>query len=236
MNLLDLAILAVFLLFVLAGLYRGFLYNAFCIGAYIISWILGMLLMPVAADYVKNDHDLMNMMLYYTEGSEAINDVELSRMNISLVSSDQLNEILGAAQPKVPFPMGERIRENIAKEAFSGEGITTLGEYFNQTIVLVAINIIVFIAIFMAVRLLLAFILNGVDYVFSLPVLRHSDALIAVNCGLIRGVLSLFLAFMTVPLILTVLPFEFIHTLIEDSLFGPFFYHSNFLLSLIPGV
>lgn len=236
MNILDLVVIAVFVLFVLAGLYRGFLYSAFCIGAYIISWILGMLLMPAAANYVKNNDELMNMMLYYTEGSEAISDVEISRMNISAVSSEQLNEIIGSAKPGIPFPMAERIRQNIAKEAFSGEGVATLGDYFNQTIVLVSVNILAFLVIFIAVRLLLAFILNGVDYAFSFPALRHSDALIAANCGLIRSVLGLFLAFMVVPLILTVLPFEFIHNIIEESLFGPFFYSSNFLLSLIPGV
>jgi uncharacterized membrane protein required for colicin V production len=236
MNILDFAVIAVFILFILAGLYRGFLYSAFCVGAYVIAWILGMLLMPVTADYIKNDNELMNMALYYTEGSEAISDVEVSRMNISEVSSDQLNGIIDSAQPGIPFPMGERIKENIAKEAFSDKGIVTLGDYFNETIVYVAINILSFLAVFIAVRLILGFILNGVDYSFSLPSLRHSDALIAANCGLIRGVLALFLTFMVVPLVLTVLPFEFIRKLVDESLFGPFFYNSNFLLSLIPGV
>ena len=236
LNILDIAVIGVFVLFLLTGLYKGFLYNAFSIGAYIISWVFGLLLMPVAANYVKADQSLMNMMLYYTEGAEAIKDVELSRMNIASISSEKLNEIILSSDPKVPYPMGERIKENIAKEIFAKDGITTLGDYFNQTIVCVAINILSFLVIFIVLRLLLAFIINGVDYAVTFPVLRHSDALIAVNCGLIRGVLALFLVFMLVPLILTVLPFDFIRDLIGDSLFGPFFYNSNFLLSLIPGV
>lgn len=43
MNLLDYAILAVFAVFLLSGIYKGFLSTLLSIGAYIVSWLVGIL-------------------------------------------------------------------------------------------------------------------------------------------------------------------------------------------------
>ena len=46
----------------------------------------------------------------------------------------------------------------------------------------------------------------------------------------------MFIFFMLCPIILTVLPFDVVEELVEDSALASFFYRSNFLLGLIPGV
>lgn len=234
MNILDTAILLIFALFILAGLYKGFLSTILSIGSFIVSWGLGMAFMSPAASAVKNSESLYNMMLYYTEGSEYIGDAELARANIATVSSTQLNDIITKAE--IPYPMGKAITNNIAREVFASDNITTLGEYFNQTIVCVFINILVFLVIFAVVRTILAFAVNGVDYAVKLPVLRIGDGALAMVAGVIRGMLALFLLFMLLPIVLTVLgKFDYVTDMLNSSVFTPFFYRSNFLLSLIPG-
>ena len=234
MNALDIAVLIIFALFILQGVYKGFLSTALSIGAFLVSWGLGMLFMPLAANNVKANESLYNMMLYYTEGSEYIGDTELAHTGISAIGSEQLNSIIANAE--MPYPMGKEISENIAKEAFAQQNITTLGEYFNQTIVCVFINIIVFLFIFLIVRAVLSFVINGVDYAWHLPQLRSFDPLIAAGAGVIRGMLALFLIFMLLPILLTVLgQFELVTDLVNESVFASFFYRSNFLLGLMPG-
>lgn len=158
------------------------------------------------------------MMLYYTEGSEYITNAEYVRADISSISSQELSDIISNAH--LPYPMAKEISENIATEAFADQGVTTLGDYFNQTIVCVFINILVFLAIFALVRLILAFVINGVDYAWSFPLLRSGDSLLGMGLGVLRGMFALFLLFMLLPIGLTILgQFELVQALVDHSIF-----------------
>lgn len=238
LNLLDYAVLGVFAVFVLRGVYKGFISTTLSIGAFILSWLLGLLFMGLGADMIRGSERLYDMMLYYTEGSEYIANnvgVEAARMHIAQVGSAELNEIVAAS--RVPYPMDKEILENIAKEAFSAQNISTLGDYFNQTMVCVFINILSFFAFFFLFRLLFAFLIEGVDYAWRFPVLRSGDFLLGGAMGILRGMLALFLLFMLMPVLLTVVgQFDLITDMVDSSFFAPFFYRSNFLLSMIPGV
>ena len=146
MNLIDIAVIGVLALFILHGIYKGFLPTLLSIGAYILAWLAAIVLLPVGSNSIRGSEKLFNTMLYYTEGSEYVNDVELARKSIDEISTDTLNAVFAKAD--LPYPMAKNIADNIARESFAENGITTLGDYFNQTIVIVFINILVFIATF----------------------------------------------------------------------------------------
>ena len=233
MNFIDIAILLVLAITILGGMYRGFVNTVLNIGATIASLIFGRILIPVVSGLVKGNVDLFNMLLYYTEGSEyvALTDVEMTRSSISGLSTEQLHTVLQNAD--MPLPMDRCVIHNIASEAFRDKGITTLGDYFNQTIVCVVINILALLAVFIIVRILLGFVVRGMEYGRGgFPVLTRADVIIGAGLGLIHGVLLLFVIFLLVPVALTVLPklYEFL----SESFFGEFFYKSNFLIALIP--
>lgn len=235
MNLIDIAVIGVLVLFILHGIYKGFLPTLLSIGAYILAWLAAIVLLPVGSNSIRGSEKLFNTMLYYTEGSEYVNDVELARKSIDEISTDTLNAVFAKAD--LPYPMAKNIADNIARESFAENGITTLGDYFNQTIVIVFINILVFIAMFAIIRIILAFIINGVDYAWTLPKLRVADRAIAGGIGLIRGILAVFLLFMLLPIVLIVLQgkFAFLTDMVNDSMMAKFFYRTNFLLSMMPG-
>lgn len=235
MNLIDIAVIGVLALFILHGIYKGFLPTLLSIGAYILAWLAAIVLLPVGSNSIRGSEKLFNTMLYYTEGSEYVNDVELARKSIDEISTDTLNAVFAKAD--LPYPMAKNIADNIARESFAENGITTLGDYFNQTIVIVFINILVFIAMFAIIRIILAFIINGVDYAWTLPKLRVADRTIAGGIGLIRGILAVFLLFMLLPIVLIVLQgkFAFLTDMVNDSMMAKFFYRTNFLLSMMPG-
>ena len=235
MNLLDIAVLAVLVLFVLHGIYRGFLPTLLSIGAYILAWLVAIVLLPVGSNAIRSNEKLFNTMLYYTEGSEYVGNVELSKTNINEISTATLNDVFSNAD--LPYPVAKNIADNIAKEQFADSGIVTLGDYFNQTIVSLFINILVFLLLFALMRIVLAFIINGIDYAWTLPQLRMADRAIAGGLGLVRGILAVFLLFMLLPLVLIVLQgkFKFITDIVNSSITAKFFYKSNFLLGMMPG-
>lgn len=234
MNLLDFVIIAILGLFVLAGVYKGFFYTSIDILLFILCAAFAFLVTPLVAFKVEQNEKVFNTMLYYTEGSENIEDVEYRKKNITEISNAELEEIY--EHSKVAYPMDERIRENVAAAAFERSNIYTLGDYFNTTMVIFAINVLLFLVFFIGLRLVLAFLLGWLNYARPLPVLKKLELPAAIGVGLIRGILALFLFFMTVPLVLTVLPLDFVSDLVEGSVLARFFYYSNFLLNFIHGV
>lgn len=234
MNLIDIAILLVLAITVLGGLYRGFLSTALNIGATIVSLLIGRIAIPILSGVIKSRDQFYNMMRYYTEGSEyvALTDVELTRTPIANISAETLHTVIKTAD--LPHPMDTCITKNIATEAFSADGITTLGDYFNETIVCVVINIFALLLVFIVLRVLLGCVIHGLEYGRGgFPILQRFDAPIGAGLGLINGALLLFVAFLLVPVALTVLPrlYEFL----SDSFFGEFFYRANPFIALIPG-
>ena len=233
MNLLDIVIIAALGLFVLSGVHKGFLYSAISVASILVCLMLAFIIMPLAARRVVANEKIFNSMLYYTEGSEYIYDVEFSKMPITKIDKADLEEIYERSD--VAFPMDKRIRENIEDAAFEEQGITLLGDYFNQTMVHVTINILVFLIAYTLLRAAFAFGLGWWNYAKRLPKLKKVDLPAAIGTGLIRGLLALFILFMLVPIILTVLPFDVVEDLVDGSTLASFFYRSNFLLSLMPG-
>ena len=235
MNFVDIGILLILAICILGGYYRGFVSTVLGLCATLFSFLVGRLCIPLIANAVRGHDSLYSMMLYYTEGAEyvAATDVELTRVPISQISREQLKAILQKAD--MPLPMDNAVTKNIATEAFSAEGITTLGDYFNQTIVCVVINIVALLLVFLLVRLVLGFFIQGIDYARGgYPVLWQADGPIGAGVGLLHGVLLLFVIFLLLPIGLVILPklYEFV----SESFFGEFFYRANFFLRMIPSV
>ena len=233
MNLIDFAVLIALGLFILSGIYKSFLPTIMSAAANIVSWASGMIFMPIVSHLITGNKSLFNMLLYYTEGSEFIGDVELAKQSIKSFSPAELNEIV--TESSLPIPFAKKILTNIEHEAFADSGAITLGDYYNQTIVCVVVNIIAFLLIFFVLRLILGFIIEGLDYSVRLPVLSQLDTPISAGFGLVNGVLILLVVFMVLPILLIVLNFEFVHNMVESSFFTPLLDSSNLLLRLISG-
>lgn len=241
MNIIDVAVLALFAFFVLSGWYRGFINTLLALCAFVLSCMLAFFMRPLVSNAIKGNAQLYNTALYYAEGAELVGArddellerVALAHTNVAELSKEGISAVVEGG--RLPIPLASRIAENIAKEAFKSDGLTTLGEYFNQTIVNVFINLISILLLFVAIRLLLAFFIHLVDYARKgFPALQAADGMVGAAFGLVRGFLAMYILFMLAPAALIVLPA--VQGYIEESFFGNFFYTSNFLLRLIPGV
>ena len=231
MNILDFAIIAILGLFVLGGLYKGFMHTVIDIVCYMICALFAFLMTPIVSFNVVQNESVFNTMLYYTEGSENIYDVEYKKKNIAEISNAELEDIY--SHSSVAFPMDERIRSNVSDAAFQSSNIYSLGDYFNQTIVDVVINIVSLLVLFIVIRLVLGWILRVVDFSMEgLPVMSRYDAAFSCGIGFLHGVLLLYIVFLLTPVVLTVVaPLE---KYLYESVLGGFFYRVDPLLWLIP--
>lgn len=235
MSIITVGILLILAIAVLGGYYRGFVSSVLGLIATLASILFAFLIGPVAADIVKSDEKLFTTLLYYTEGSEFVakTDVELTRSSIDMVSDETLETVFRNAD--MPNPMGRCVKKNIVNHAFMEDGIFSLGDYFNQTIVCVVIEILSILAVFVLLRLLIALLIRGTDFAYSgFNVLPQYDSLIGAGLGLVQGALILFAAFLVLPIVLTVLPK--IYEYLSESALGMFFYKANPFFRMVPSV
>ncbi len=226
-------ILVILGLCILAGYYRGVVYSAVSIGLTLISFFLALLLIPVVAGSVRQSKELYGSLLYYFEGYESVSktSVELIHEPAASIGDEQLDEVVKNAD--LPLPLGDAIKKNIRREAYANSDNTTIGDYFNQTIVDVVLNILSLLFLFVCIRVLLGFILRTIDYGRrGLPALKRLDPLFSCGIGFLHGVVLLYIFFLIAPILLTVVP-KLGRMLVNTPLSG-FFYRMNPFMWMIP--
>ncbi len=226
-------ILVIIGLCTLAGYYRGIIYSAVSIGLTLLSFFLALLMIPVIATPVRESRELYGSLLYYAEGFEYVSEtsVEMIHDPAAAIEPETLKEVIDNAN--MPLPLGRAISKNIRTLAYEKRGITTLGDYFNQTIVDVVLNILSLLFLFVVLRVLFGFILRMIDYGRrGLPTLKRFDPLFSCGIGFLHGVVLLYIFFLIAPVILTIVP-KLGRELINTPLSG-FFYRMNPFMWLIP--
>lgn len=245
------AILVILGICILAGYYRGVIYSALSIGLTILSFFMSLLLIPVVAGPVRQNEDLYGSLLYYFEGYEYVTEtsVEMVHTPASLLSEELLDEVIENAH--MPIPFDSAVKKNIRQQAYSSEkirqrtygsddsqsikSISTLGDYFNQTIVDVVLNMLSLLFLFVCIRILFGFILRMIDYGRrGLPALKRLDPLYSCGIGFLHGVTLLYIFFMLVPILLVIVPK--LGVMITDTPIGGFFYRMNPFVYLVPTV
>ena len=218
---------------ILAGYYRGVIYSAVSIGLTLLSFFLALLLIPVVARPVRQSKTLYGSLLYYFEGYEFVSktSVELIHDPISTLDRQELSDVVENAA--LPLPLNRAVEKNIWREVYAKKGITTIGDYFNQTIVDVVLNILSLLFLFAVFRLLFGFVLRMIDYGrHGLPALKQFDPLFSCGIGFLHGVVLLYICFLIAPVILTIVP-RLGRELVNPPLSG-FFNRMNPFMWLVP--
>lgn len=231
---LTIIIIFIIALYFLSGMYKGLIWNLSVLASSLVSCILALLLMfPVAALF-RNNKVIYNSMLSYTEGAESIYDVELRKVNISELTDEELDVVMNKSN--LVFPFRDRVYKNIINERFKDIGINTLGDYFNESMVRVMINIISFLMIYLILRIVSTYIMSWLDYSFKFFVLKKYDWIAGAAIGLIRGILGIAVIFTIMPIVLTMLNFDAVREMVETNALASFFHNKNLILMIIPGI
>ena len=228
-------ILVIIGLCILAAYYRGVIYSAVSIGLTLVSFFLALLMIPAVSRPVRESRELYGSLLYYFEGYESVSktSVELIHEPAASKSDAEVQEIVDNAN--LPLPLGAAVTKNIRRNAYESRGIKTIGDYFNQTIVDVVLNILSLLFLFICFRVLLGFILRLIDYGRNgLPALKRLDPLFSCGIGFLHGMVLLYICFLIAPILLTVVP-KLGRMLVDTPLSG-FFYRMNPFMWMIPTV
>lgn len=228
-NVVDWMILAVIIVSVIYGLHRGFINGVLSVAAFIGSAALAFSLCGDLAAWLQQNKTLVDTLIYYTDAGSRISNLDLSLLPVSQVTESALAQILQSANLPAAF-------EEVFISSFSSASATTnIAQLLSQTIVSVSLSILSFLICFFVAYVILTVLVHLICYVFELPVLRHLDALVGGAFGLIRGVMMVFILFALVPIVLAVVPVDFVSEAVAASQFAPYF-DSRIILQVLQGL
>lgn len=229
LNIIDLIIIAAIAVSVLYGLYRGFINGVLSVAALVASAGLSFMLCGDLAAWLQQNKTLVDTLIYYTDAGSRISNLDLSLLPVSQVTENALSQILLSANLPSAFETAF-----LSRFAYAAQS-TNIAQLLSQTIVSVSLSILSFLICFLLSYVVCTFIIHLIGYVFELPVLRHLDALAGGVFGLVRGVMLVFIFFALVPIVLAVVPVDFISELIAQSQLAPYF-DSRIIMAIIRGM
>jgi len=242
LNIVDFGIIAVIVIGILIGYYKGLMSSVIGIGASILSTLGALLLYRPMARLVDAKFGVVEKLVYYAESLDMLNSVEnpsllnaieTARIPVVDLTPQYLEELL--SRISLPRPLGALLSYNVENLTFQDKGITLLGDYLSYTVAYMATGIIMFIVMYVLLRLVFLFISNLTDYMVTFPVLKYADSVGGAVLGVINALLALLVIFLILPVIMAFLPVDELWVLVTSSRFASIFYDGNFLLGFIKG-
>lgn len=201
MNILDIVILVLLAYGLFSGMYKGFLTSLLSLIGFVASWFGAQALYEKLANLALSNTTLMAVLNQYLEPDTFFDSFAQANTSVhELVAGGEsaISAAIASVSEKFSF-IAEAFSANIRSEAFANLGITTLVDYFNQTLWVAVFNVVAFIVTFAALYIVISLVVNLLDKTICFPILRGVD-------WLIGGLLGLAKASVVVVLILAILP------------------------------
>ena len=232
-NVIDYGIITLIGVCVLFGCYRGFVQSLLNLGGSLLSFAGAFWLFPKLADAVSGNTEIVRLISSYTDSGSVLGDLDLSSLAVNTLSSSNITAIVSRAN--LPDPIGRLLEANLTEKVFSplGSLATTVGDYVNQTILSVSINVLCFIVCFIVCFLVLTIVINLVKSVFRFPVLKQLDWLAGGAFGFVIGCVLCFIVFTAMPLLQSVIPLDQFQALVDKSALASVFENGNLIISIM---
>lgn len=233
MNIVDWLIIGIVGLCMLFGFYRGFIQSVLNLGSCLLSLVGSFMLFPSMADAVSANTDITRMISSYTDSSTLLGDLDLSSQAVSSLTSSSIANIVEKAG--LPAPIDTLLKHNLDQQVFSplGDLATNVGDYVNQTILSVSINVLSFLLCFVLCFIVLTIVINMLRAVFRFPVLKQLDWLVGGLFGFLLGMALCFVVFTMMPILESVVPLPQFREMIEASSLANLFQNGSLVVSIM---
>ena len=233
MNIVDIVILAILGLCVIYGFYRGFVHTVLNLACLIAAIFLAFMFSPQLASAVRADKTVASALTTYTDAVARVGDYDLASTSVENLSPSLIDTVLDNVN--LPEQIEAILRANLSGRAFQSVGLNNVNDYVQNTVVAVAINVLSFIACFIVAYALLSIVVSLIRHVFRYPILKQLDWLAGGLFGLLRGGLLLYVLFLLVPILSTVIPLDQFNVLLSQSTLAPLFTSDGFFAGVIAG-
>ncbi|MBR1584738.1 MAG: CvpA family protein [Clostridia bacterium] len=233
MNIIDLVILGILVVSVIYGLYRGFVQTVLSVACCLISVLVAFSFGPRLSAAISGSQGVSSTLATYTDAVARVGDYNLASTPVNQLSDGVIRQVLSSVS--LPEPIANILENNLRARTFEGTGLTTVNDYVSNTVVAVAVNALSFIVCFVLCYLVLSVIVSLIQHVFQLPILKQLDWLAGGVFGLARGALLVYVLFLLVPILSTIIPLDSFNDLLAQSTLAPIFQSDGFFAGVIAG-
>lgn len=233
MNVIDIVILVILGVSITYGLYRGFVHTILSVACCLISIFLAFSFGPKLAAVVSGSEGVSSTLATYTDAVARVGDYDLASTSVDYLSQGVVDQILESVA--LPTSISEILEDNLLNRVFAHVGLSTVNDYVSNTVVAVAINALSYILCFAASYLLLSLVVSLIRHVFRFPLLKQLDWLAGGLFGLVRGAIVLYIIFLIVPILSTIIPIDSFDEVLAQSTLAPIFQSNGFFASVIAG-
>lgn len=231
MNIIDIVILVILGASVVLGLYKGFLHTILSVGCCLLSILIAFFFGPHLADIVSGNQSISSSLATYTDAVARVGDYELASTDVNQMDNSLISRVLDSVN--LPPSIENVLRGNLETRNYQNTGLSTVNDYVSNTIVSVALDILCFIAAFALSYLVLSLVVSLIQHVFKLPLLKQLDWLAGGTFGLVRGAVVLYVIFLAIPILSTVIPLDAFNDLIEKSTLAGIFQSDGLFAQVI---
>ena len=182
----------------------------------------------------SSNTDITRLISTYTDSGSLLGDLDLSSRAVSSLGETGVAAIVEKAA--LPEPIGTLLQHDPGAAGIQPPGgnlATNVGDYVNQTILSVSINVLCFLLCFVVCFVVATIVVNLLRAVFRFPVLKHLDWLAGGVFGLLLGVVLCFAFFTVLPLLESVVPLTEFRELVDQSALAQVFENGNLIISIM---
>lgn len=232
MNIIDYGIVILIAFSTIFGFFRGFTQSLLSLSARLVTFPLLFWLAPKIAQLVTSNTEIMEVLSNWFSVGKSPSMLALSP--ISALNLDTLSALLEST--KLPEIFRNLLETRFTQQALStvDQLTTSAGDYINQTVLTLIINALSYFLCFIVFVILIKLLLNFINVLFQLPILKHFDRLLGAVCGFALGCILCLVFVSAVPLLESVFPNDTFFGLVQDSMLAGYF-QSNALSTFIYG-
>ena len=219
MNLLDIALVGILALYMISGMYRGFITSCLSTVGFVAAWFGARRFYQQVARMALSNQTLMAVLNQYLEPESFFQSHAQAATTVRDVLAGGETAIQQAIAPVAEklSVISKAFETNIRGELFRGLGIASLSDYLDQTIWQAVFNVGAFLLCFIALYVLASLIVNLLDHVIAFPLFRGVDWLLGGVVGLVRGVVVALLVLYLLPTLVQVVRPDFAESLRSGS-------------------
>ncbi|MGI6530015.1 MAG: CvpA family protein [Clostridia bacterium] len=222
MNIADIVVIVVILLFAFLGYRRGLLMGIYSIGAYFIAIFIGFLLRkPVVAFIYKTplpDKVYNNVYARLVEHN-------VSKGQEALANTEDYIESL-----KLPSLIENFLKKNIQ----TGEGaFEALAESISDKVTAFIVSVFAFLITFILVLIIMLVLKRIIKFARELPVIKQVDSVGGVLLGVLEGILIVSVVLLFIYMFSSRESLAPLVQKIEESAIAKLFFEKNFLANII---
>lgn len=233
MNIIDIALLLILFSSIAFGMYRGAVASLWGLVASVVAFPLTLLISPHLSSWLGSLGGLMEWLATYTDANALVGDYTLATTAVQGMSESARQAVINSLN--LPESILGILESNMVGSVFAASGLVTVNDYVAYTIVAVSLQAASFVCTYVLCSFALHFVITMLDHVFHFPVLKHFDSLVGGAFGLLRGMLILYVLFLLVPVLLTIVPIDLVSDLFSSSTLANVFSSSGFFIRVVTG-